>query len=78
MLDSFGYYLTISEDDVGVKQIPTVKRGTHVIFEIDTTSKLHLNDVFQNSNPDIMIQEENMSEGVQFMIKRAKNEAKKK
>lgn len=33
--------------------------------------------VFQNSYPDIKIQEENMSEGVKFMVERAKNEAKK-
>lgn len=33
--------------------------------------------VFQNSHPDILIQEENMSEGVRFMIERAKNEANK-
>lgn len=33
--------------------------------------------VFQNKHPDIVIQEENMSEGVQFMVERAKGEAKK-
>ena len=33
--------------------------------------------VFQNTHPDIEIQEENMSEGVRFMVERAKNEAKK-
>ena len=33
--------------------------------------------VFQNNHPHIKIQEENMLEGVQFMIGRAKNEAKK-
>ena len=32
--------------------------------------------VFQNGHPDIVIQEENMSEGVKFMVERAKNEAK--
>ncbi|MCX6717742.1 MAG: STAS-like domain-containing protein [Candidatus Taylorbacteria bacterium] len=32
--------------------------------------------VFQNKYPDIKIEEENMSEGVQFMIERAKNGAK--
>lgn len=31
--------------------------------------------VFQNAHPDIHITEENMSEGVQFMVERAKNEA---
>jgi len=34
--------------------------------------------VFQNAHPDILIQEENMSEGVQFMVERAKNEARRK
>ncbi len=33
--------------------------------------------VFQNAHPSIVIQEENMSEGVGFMINRSKNEAKK-
>src|SRR3989338_3263195 len=33
--------------------------------------------VFQNKHPDIVIQEENMSESVKFMVERAKNEAKK-
>jgi anti-sigma regulatory factor (Ser/Thr protein kinase) len=148
-LDSFGYHLIISRDDVEVKQIPVIKRGTRVVFEIDTTSNLHLTDVFkrftnltessdygfdkteilvklytmsgvhisrsqarrilsglekfkiilldfdkvpvvgqafvdeiyrvfQNMHPDIVIQEENMAEGVRFMVERAKNEARKK
>ena len=33
--------------------------------------------VFQNAHPGILIQEENTSEGVKFMVERAKNEAKK-
>lgn len=33
--------------------------------------------VFQNKHPDIVIQEENMSEGVKFMVERAKGEAKR-
>lgn len=33
--------------------------------------------VFQNKHPDIVIQEENMSEGVKFMVERARGEAKK-
>ncbi len=33
--------------------------------------------VFQNAHPDIVIQEENMSAGVKFMVERAKNEARK-
>jgi len=147
-LDSFGQHLIVSKDDVEVKQVSTIKRGTRVIFEIDTSSKLHLTDifkrftnlkensdygfdkteirvklytmsgvhisrsqarrilsglekfqiilldfdkvpvvgqafvdeiyrVFQNTHPDIIIQEENMSEGVKFMVNRAKSEAKK-
>jgi len=32
--------------------------------------------VFQNAHPDILIQEENMSAGVKFMVERSKNEAK--
>ncbi len=32
--------------------------------------------VFRNNHPDIEIKEENMSEGVQFMVRRAKGEAK--
>jgi len=34
--------------------------------------------VFQNAHSDIVIQEENMSAGVKFMVERAKNEARKK
>lgn len=34
--------------------------------------------VFQERHPDIRLENENMSEGVQFMIERAKNEARKK
>ena len=34
--------------------------------------------VFQNKHPNIVIQEENMSESVRFMAERAKNEARKK
>ena len=34
--------------------------------------------VFQSKHPDIVIQEENMSEGVKFMVERAKNEVRKK
>jgi hypothetical protein len=33
--------------------------------------------VFKNAHPNIHIKEENMSEGVRFMVERAKNEAKK-
>lgn len=33
--------------------------------------------VFQNTHPDIVIQEENMTAGVRFMVERAKSEARK-
>lgn len=147
-LNSFGQHLIVTKENIVVHRISTTKRGTRVMFEIDTGSKLHLTDVFkkftniaegsdhgfdkteirvklytgsgihisrsqarrilsglekfkvilldfdkvpvvgqafadeiyrvfQNVHPDIVIQEENMSEGVRFMIERAKNEAKK-
>lgn len=149
MLDSFGQILAIDNtiNDVSARPTSAIKRGTRVIFKINTDSKRHLNDifkehtnlnnndygfdkteirvklfisggvhisrsqarrilsglekfkmillnyrdvpfvgqafvdeiyrVFQNEHPDIAIQEENMSEGVKFMVERAKNEAKK-
>lgn len=150
ILDSFGRQLSIQTllNDVKVKQVSILKRGTRVIFEISIDSNIHLNDVFkkytniksdsdfgfdkteirvklfttsgvhisrsqarrilsglekfkiilldfdkvpvvgqafadeiyrvfQNTHPDILIQEENMSAGVRFMIERAKNEARK-
>jgi anti-sigma regulatory factor (Ser/Thr protein kinase) len=148
ILNSFNYKMTVTAKDVIIKHIPTIKRGTSIIFEINKNSDLHLNDVFkkytnlsedndygfdkteirvklyttggihisrsqarrilsglekfkiilldfekvtvvgqafvdeiyrvfQNMHPDIVIQEENMSESVRFMVKRAKNEAKK-
>ena len=150
VLDSFGYQMVVEpeKNDVRIKNVSKIIRGTSVTFEINTNSNLHLNEVFrkytgltqnsdfgfdkteirvnlytvsgvhisrsqarrilsglekfkiivldfdrvpivgqafadeiyrvfQNSYPDIAIQEENMSEGVRFMIERAKNEAKK-
>lgn len=150
ILDSFGYQLTINTktDGVSIKDVPVLKKGTRVIFEIDTNSERHLNQVFekftnlvnegeygfdkteirvklytmggvhisrsqarrilfglekfkiilfdfenvpivgqafadevyrvfQHKYPNIKLEEENMSEGVRFMIERAKNEAKK-
>ena len=150
ILDSFGYQLTINTKTGGIsiKDVSIIKRGTKVIFEIDTNSERHLDQVFkkytnlsdqsdygfdkteirvqlytmggvhisrsqarkilsglekfkvilfdfekvpivgqafadevyrvfQHKYPDIKIEEENMSEGVRFMIKRAKNEANK-
>jgi len=150
ILDSFGYQLIINSkiEDVSIRNVSAIKRGTKVIFEIDIDSKRHLEQVFkkytnltdqsdygfdkteirvklytmggvhisrsqarrilsglekfkiilfdfenvpvvgqafadevyrvfQHQHPDIKIEEENMSEGVRFMIKRAKNEANK-
>ena len=147
ILDSFGHYLIVTKDNIEVKTVSNIKRGTRVVFEIDITSNSHLIDVFkkytnlteesdygfdkteirvklytmggvhisrsqarrilfglekfkfitldfdnvpvvgqafadeiyrvfQNMYPNIVIQEENMSEGVKFMVERAKNEAK--
>lgn len=150
ILDSFGHVLSIDNntDNVLARTTLTIKRGTRVIFKINTGSERHLNDVFkkytnigsdsdygfdkteirvklftsggvhisrsqarrileglekfkvimldykdvplvgqafvdeiyrvfQNKHPDIAIQEENMSEGVKFMVERAKTEARK-
>ena len=147
VLDSFGYQLTITSQDVNIRNVATIKRGTRVVFEIATDSKSHLTDVFrkytniakdsdygfdkteirvklfteggvhisrsqarrilsgldkfkiilldfkdvpivgqafadeiyrvfQNAHPYIVIKEENMLEGVRFMVERAKNESK--
>jgi len=149
VLDSFGYQMTTTHEDVVIKNVSTIKRGTRVMFEINKDSELHLTDVFkrytnllgnsdhgfdkteirvklyttggvhisrsqarrilsglekfkiilldfdkvpvvgqafadeiyrvfQNSHPGIVIQEENMTEGVRFMVERAKNEARKR
>lgn len=148
VLDSFGYQLIVNtkKENVSIKDVSIKKRGTKVIFEVDTKSQRHLDQVFkkytnlseksdygfdkteirvklytasgihisrsqarrilsglekfkiilldfenvpivgqafadeiyrvfQNKYPDIKIEEENMSEGVHFMIERAKNEA---
>jgi len=146
--DSFGFQLVVVEGDPSIKQIHKIKRGTRVIFEINSVSKKHLGDlfkkytnlsensdfgfdkteirvrlyatggihvsrsqarrileglekfdiilldfgqvpmvgqafadevyrVFKNKHPEIEIREENMSEGVQFMVERSKNEARK-
>ncbi len=49
ILDSFGYQLLVNNDipDVFVQQVEKIKKGTRVIFNIRTDSKLHLNDVFK-------------------------------
>jgi anti-sigma regulatory factor (Ser/Thr protein kinase) len=149
-LDSYGQKLTIDNqtDNISIRHVSTVKRGTRVIFKINTHSDRHLNDVFKkytntgkNSDfgfdkteirvklymssgvhisrsqarrilaglekfkiilfdyekvplvgqafadeiyrvfhechPGIRLENENMSEGVRFMVERAKNEARK-
>ena len=44
ILDSFGYQLIVN---VFVKKTKKIKRGTQVIFNIDTSSQLHLNELFR-------------------------------
>jgi anti-sigma regulatory factor (Ser/Thr protein kinase) len=150
VLDSFGYQLVIDtkKENVSIKNVSDIKRGTKVMFEIDINSERHLDQVFKKytnlsdqsdygfdkteiriklyimggvhisrsqarrilfglekfkiilfdfenvpivgqafvdeiyrvfhyKHPDIEIEEENMSEGVRFMVERAKNEANK-
>ncbi len=151
ILDSFGYRLSVNtiKPNVAIHQLPTRKRGTRVVFRINTDSTRHLDDVFkkytnlakegdygfdkteiriklftavgvhisrsqarrvlaglekfkiilfdyekvpmvgqafadeiyrvfQELHPDIQLENENMSEGVQFMVERSKNEARRK
>ena len=151
ILDSLGYRLSVNtiKPNVAIHHLPTRKRGTRVVFRINTDSTRHLNDVFkkytnlagegdygfdkteiriklftaggvhiyrsqarrvlaglekfkivlfdyekvpmvgqafadeiyrvfQELHPDIRLENENMSEGVRFMVERAKNEAKRK
>ncbi len=47
ILNSFRYQLIITAKGPNIKNIPIVKRGTKVIFEIDVNSGLHLTDVFK-------------------------------
>lgn len=49
ILDSFNQQLSIQtlRNDVKVERVSIAKRGTRVIFEISTESKLHLNEVFR-------------------------------
>jgi hypothetical protein len=150
ILDSFGYQLFVDmkKEDVSIRNTNIIKRGTRVVFEIETNTDKHLDQVFKkytnlsdksdygfdkteirvklyissgvhisrsqarrilvglekfkiitldfenvpiigqsfadeifrvfhDKYPNIKIEEENMSEGVSFMVKRAKNEAKK-
>lgn len=49
ILDSFGYQMIVQPpiNDTKIKNVSLKKRGTKVIFEINTQSKLHLTDVFR-------------------------------
>ena len=151
VLDSFGYRLAVNtlKSDTSIHRMPIKKRGTRVVFRINTDSSRHLNDVFkkytnlakegeygfdkteirvklfttggvhisrsqarrmlvglekfkiilfdyekvpmvgqafadeiyrvfEELHPDIRLENENMSEGVRFMVERAKNEARKR
>jgi len=48
-LDSFGQVLAIDNltNDIAVRHASLIKRGTRVIFKINTDSSRHLNDVFK-------------------------------
>ncbi|MCX6712898.1 MAG: DUF4325 domain-containing protein [Candidatus Vogelbacteria bacterium] len=49
ILDSFGHQLIVNNEspDVFVKTVKKIKRGTRVIFKINTTTDRHLNEVFK-------------------------------
>ncbi|HEY4528565.1 MAG TPA: DUF4325 domain-containing protein [Candidatus Paceibacterota bacterium] len=49
ILDSFGYQMAVNNKnhDIIVKRIPNLKRGTRVIFRLNTNSHKHLSDVFK-------------------------------
>lgn len=49
ILDSFGYQLTVNNKthDILARSISAQKRGTRVIFRINTNSSKHLSDVFK-------------------------------
>lgn len=49
ILDSYGYQLMADNalPDVFIERIERVKKGTRVTFELNTSSPLHLNDVFK-------------------------------
>ena len=147
-LSSFGYELVVSPLDTTIEKPTEAKRGTRVVFSIETDTDMHLNDifrkytnqnnesdfgfdkteirvklfttggvyisrsqarrilaglekfsiiildfenvpvvgqsfadeiyrVFQSTHSNIRIENIHMSEGVQFMVERSKNEAKK-
>jgi len=49
ILDSYGYQLTADNElpDVFIEKIKSVKKGTRVTFDLNTSSSLHLNDIFK-------------------------------
>lgn len=49
VLDSYGYQLMVDNElpDVFIEKIKSVKKGTRVTFELNTSSSLHLNDIFK-------------------------------
>jgi len=49
ILDSYGYQLMVDNElpDVFIQKIEKVKKGTRVTFDLNTSSALHLNDVFK-------------------------------
>lgn len=49
ILDSYGYQLLVDNElpDVFIEKIKSVKKGTRVTFELNTSSPLHLNDIFK-------------------------------
>lgn len=49
ILDSFGYQLVVNmiKPDVSIHRVAVKKRGTRVIFRINTQSGRHLNDIFK-------------------------------
>jgi hypothetical protein len=49
ILDSFGYQLIVNNKlpDVFIEKTKKIKRGTRVTFQLNTSSSLHLNDIFR-------------------------------
>ena len=49
ILDSFGYRLSVNtiKPNIAIHHLSTRKRGTRVVFRINTDSNRHLNDVFK-------------------------------
>jgi hypothetical protein len=49
ILDSYGYQLIVNNKlpDVFIEKTEKIKRGTRVTFQLNTSSSLHLNDIFR-------------------------------